>query len=102
MFLVDGRPDGLRVVEKSNWSGKGLMCSRTQFPSIRHRSEFDRAGVYVLVGDEPTAIATPRIYIGAGFGNRVPSFQRQHVRGVHRETGADRLPTVRYSFSPWG
>ncbi|MEI8257032.1 MAG: GIY-YIG nuclease family protein, partial [Deltaproteobacteria bacterium] len=66
MFLVDGAPDGLRLVEKSNWSGRGLMCSRAQFPSIRQRTEFDRVGVYILVGEENNPAVGPRVYVGEG------------------------------------
>jgi len=27
LFLADGRPDGLRLVEKSNWTGLALVSS---------------------------------------------------------------------------
>ena len=62
IFLADGTPEGLRVVEKSNWTGMALMCSRVQFPDVRERPEFGRAGVYVLVG--PDDSDRRRIYIG--------------------------------------
>ena len=62
LFLADGTPDGLRIVEKSNWTGVGLVCTRSQYPNIRNRKEFQSAGVYVLVGPGETVL--PRVYIG--------------------------------------
>lgn len=29
IFLPDGTPDGLRLVEKSNWTGRGIVYSVT-------------------------------------------------------------------------
>ena len=62
LFLVDGTPEGLRIVEKSNWTGLGLVCTRTQYSDVRTRPEFDGAAVYVLLG--PGNSSLPRVYIG--------------------------------------
>jgi hypothetical protein len=35
IFLPDGSPDGLRLVEKSNWTGRGIVCPRPLFPTAR-------------------------------------------------------------------
>ena len=65
IFLPDGSPDGLRVVEKTNWTGIGLQYPRASFPKAESRREFARAGVYVLVG--PSAeTGLQRAYIGEG------------------------------------
>jgi len=65
IFLPDGVPEGLRIVEKSNWVGQGVVCPRSRFPSAKGREEFRRTGVYVLLGpvegDE-----LPTVYIGEG------------------------------------
>lgn len=47
IFLAHGTPDGLRIVEKANWSGRALMCSRAQYLEVRTREEFSRTGVYL-------------------------------------------------------
>lgn len=65
IFLADGTPDGLRIVEKSNWTGRGIVCPRSAFPNARSRDDFGRAGVYVLVGP-PSETSLPQIYIGEG------------------------------------
>ncbi len=35
IFVVDGDPDGLRIVERSNWIGKALVFPRALFPDVR-------------------------------------------------------------------
>lgn len=65
IFLADGSPEGLRLVEKSNWTGHALVCPRARFPEIKNRRESTRPGVYVLVGP-PSASELPLIYVGEG------------------------------------
>ena len=65
IFLADGTPDGLRIVEKSNWTGKCLVCSRAQFGDVKKRPDFSNTGVYILIGPEDES-GLPMIYIGEG------------------------------------
>jgi hypothetical protein len=65
VFLPDGDPDGLKVVEKSNWTGAGLVIPRSIFGSAQNRPELTRAGVYILAGQDESS-ALPLIYIGEG------------------------------------
>lgn len=44
MFLPDGTPDGLRILEKSNWTGCGVYFPRSVFPAVKTRDEFGRTG----------------------------------------------------------
>jgi hypothetical protein len=64
IFLVDGTPDGLRLVEKSNWTGQAIVCSRAQYPAIRNRPEFLNPGIYCLLGPSEDEASKPGIYIG--------------------------------------
>jgi len=64
LFLVEGVPDGLWTVEKSNWTGVGLMCPRSSYPKARAREELSRPGVYVLVGPSDQTAGRSRIYVG--------------------------------------
>jgi len=65
IFLPGGDPDGIRTIEKSNWSGSGLVFPRPLFAEARSRRELERTGVYVLVGPpEDNGLVT--IYIGEG------------------------------------
>ena len=63
-FVPDGDPDGLRIVEKSNWSGAGAVFKRTNYRQVVGRPEFDKTGVYVLVSSEGSSL--PTIYVGEG------------------------------------
>lgn len=65
LFLPDGTPDGLRVAEKSNWTGRGVVCPRARFKEAKARPEFDRTGVYVLVGPSEDS-DLPTVYVGEG------------------------------------
>lgn len=65
IFVPDGDPDGLRVVEKSNWTGVGVVFNRTGYKQVGARPEFGRTGVYVLVGlSEDSSL--PTVYVGEG------------------------------------
>lgn len=50
IFLPGGDPDGLRTIEKSNWSGAGIVIPRSLMAEAKQRKEITRTGVYVLVG----------------------------------------------------
>lgn len=65
IFVPDGDPDGLRVVEKSNWTGVGIVFRRTNYKRAAIRDEFLKTGVYILVGSSEES-NLPTIYIGEG------------------------------------
>jgi hypothetical protein len=65
IFVPDGNAAGLRLVEKSHWTGFGLVFPRAVFPTIRDRRELGRAGVYILLGPSE-ADGLPTVYIGQG------------------------------------
>lgn len=64
IFLADGTPDGLRLIEKSLWTGIGVVCSRNQYPAVRKREEFGSPGIYVLTGPDPDVPGGQSVYIG--------------------------------------
>jgi hypothetical protein len=45
IFVPDGDPDGLRLVEKSNWTGVGVVFNRSNYRDVASRPEFDKTGV---------------------------------------------------------
>jgi hypothetical protein len=77
VFLPAGDPEGLKVVEKSNWSGRGLVIPRPIFGESRSREELTRTGVYILVGPSETS-AFPTVYVGEG--DPVRPRVEQHVK----------------------
>jgi hypothetical protein len=65
VFLPAGDPEALKVVEKSNWIGRGLVIPRPMFADSRGRPELDRTGVYLLIGPSETS-SLPAVYVGEG------------------------------------
>jgi hypothetical protein len=76
-YIPSGNPEGLRIVEKSNWTGQGLVFPRTQFGEARERDELRRTGVYVLWGPGESG-QLPRVYVGEG--DSVLSRLEQHAK----------------------
>lgn len=66
IFVAEGLPDGLRLVEKSNWIGQGIVCPRGRYPEVKKRDEFSdefsRSGIYLLIGRDGEQL--PRVYVG--------------------------------------
>ncbi len=85
IFLVDGTPQGLRVVERAGWTGSCLAFARADYPAARARLEAQRTGVYVLVGPDPDGRRTQRVYIGEADEVRVrlDSHQREKDFWTH-------------------
>lgn len=65
IFVADGDPDGLRLVERSNWVGKAVVFPRALYPTIRNRQEFLQTGVYLLLGPRTDGDGE-MLYIGEG------------------------------------
>jgi hypothetical protein len=65
IFVADGDPDGLRLVERSNWIGKAIIFPRALYPSVRVREEFQQTGVYLLIGPREQGDGE-MLYIGEG------------------------------------
>ena len=77
IFLADGVPDGLRIVEKSNWTGRAVVASRSQSTSAFERQELTQPGIYVLTG--LTDDGAPRLYVGEA--DVLRDRLKQHVAG---------------------
>ena len=77
VFLPTGDPEGLKVVEKSNWTGRGLVIPKAIFGESKGREELSRTGVYLLVGPSETS-ALPTAYVGEG--DPVRPRLEQHVK----------------------
>jgi hypothetical protein len=69
-FVADGDPEGLRVIDQMNWTGTGIVFPRSLWSKVKTRKEFDRAGVYILVGYSEEDEDLPRVYVGEGDGIR--------------------------------
>ncbi len=65
IFVADGDPDGLRIVERSNWVGKVIVFPRSLLPKLRQRPELEQTGVYLLLGPREDGEGE-MLYIGEG------------------------------------
>ena len=63
IFVPSGNPEGIRIVEKSNWIGFGIVFPRSGFSEAREREEMSQPGIYILWGPSESGIL-PKVYIG--------------------------------------
>lgn len=68
IFVPDGDPEGVRIIDRMNWTGVGLAFPRAKWPEIKHRPEFIRTGLYILVGYKDEDDDLLSLYIGQGDG----------------------------------
>ncbi len=66
IFVPDGDPEGVRIIDRMNWTGLGIVFPREKWPATKQRSEFSRPGVYILTGYRSAEDELPTIYIGEG------------------------------------
>ena len=73
VFMPDGDPAGVRLIDRMNWTGLGIVFPRSKWKDIRMREEFERTGVYILTGYGEGDDDRPRVYVvrGAFPGERV-------------------------------
>ena len=66
LFLVDGKPTGLRKASIHGWTGVLFVSGASAFGDLTLREEVDRTGVYILSGPDPDKPGGTRVYIGSG------------------------------------
>ena len=66
IFVPDGDPEGVRIIDRMNWTGLGIVFPREKWPTTKLRAEFSRPGVYILTGYRSAEDELPTIYIGEG------------------------------------
>ncbi len=60
IFSTTGDPQGIRIIQKTNWSGVGVVFPRDSIAEVIKEEYAQRPGVYILVGD----LAEETVYIG--------------------------------------
>jgi len=69
IFVPDGDPEGVRLIDRMNWTGLGLVFPRLKWLDVRQRPELQRTGVYILVGYKGD-VELPTLYVGQADGVR--------------------------------
>ena len=84
IFIPTGEPEGLRVIEKSNWTGQGLFFPRSLYSEVQGRAELQRTGIYVLWGPSESG-QLERAYVGESdrLQQRLKSHQRDKDFWTH-------------------
>lgn len=77
LFVPDGDPSTLKIIDKMNWTGIGLEIARYAWSKHKGRKELEQAGIYILFGYQD-GDDLPIIYIGQGDGvkSRIESHER--------------------------
>lgn len=78
LFLADGSTGGLLTAEIMNWTGHVIAAPRSDLAELLQRDEAARTGVYLLLGDDPSALGGQSAYIGEG--DNVSKRLYQHAR----------------------
>jgi hypothetical protein len=60
LFATTGEPEGIRYIDKSNWSGCGVVFTKNLVNTLKHEPGLNNAAIYILVGNA----AEQTIYIG--------------------------------------
>ena len=84
LFLPRGDAKSLRTAEISNWSGKAVAAPLTEIDDLLAREELDKAGVYILIGNDPLTNAS-RAYIGEA------EIIRERLKQTRRRSSGSRL-----------
>jgi hypothetical protein len=63
IFVPDGDPEGVRLIDRMNWTGLGIVVPREKWLATKQRLEFSRTGIYILVG-QTEGNELPTLYVG--------------------------------------
>lgn len=74
VFVPDGDPQGIRVLDRMSWTGRGVFFPRKMWEKARARNELKGPGVYILFGPRPDQTAESdvpiepkrQLYVGEG------------------------------------
>lgn len=66
IYVPSGDAEGVRIVDRMNWTGRGYFVPRDRWSEAKGRAELSQPGVYVLVGYEADELGNerPLAYIG--------------------------------------
>lgn len=66
IFVPSGDPEGVRIVDRMNWTGRGYVVPRDRWSEVKGRPDIAKPGVYILTGYETDELGSDRLvaYIG--------------------------------------
>lgn len=63
IYLTEGKADGIKTAELSNWVGKAIAIPRNKLKAVKEKNECSQPAVYFLFGKEEELLL-PSVYIG--------------------------------------
>ena len=81
ILVATGDPEGVRTVEKSNWTGLGVTFGRSDLATAAELITLP--GVYILLGEDQDEDFDGQIYVGQG--EKVGARLQQHQRDDAKE-----------------
>ena len=79
---ISGDPEGVLLVQKSNWAGLGVVFSRSDL-KLASEERIARTGIYLLFGEDPEETNNFLTYIGQS--ENVGKRLSQHVRSENKD-----------------
>jgi hypothetical protein len=70
IHVLNGDPEGVRIIDRMNWTGQGIVFPREEWVNIKNFKEFNSPGIYILVGYSSDEDELPTVYVGEGDGIR--------------------------------
>lgn len=70
IFVKDGDPEGVRIIDQMNWTGQGVVFPREKWAEAKNLPVFEFPGVYILSGLTAEDDDLPTVYVGEGDGIR--------------------------------
>ncbi len=66
IYVLSGDPEGVRIVDRMNWTGRGYVVPRDRWLEVKLRPDLAKPGVYILHGYEFDELGAERPvgYIG--------------------------------------
>jgi hypothetical protein len=108
IYVPDGDPEGVRIIDRMNWTGRGFVVPRDHWAKVRMRPDLTRHGVYVLTGYETDEIGNDVTvaYIGQtdNVQNRINNHDLQRDfwdRAVIFISGNDGLNRAHTTWLEW-
>ncbi len=64
IFVPEGDPEGVRIIDRLSSTGIFLSFPRTKWEQVKNRIDFGQAGIYILSGYADPDDELPTIYVG--------------------------------------
>ncbi|RMH70744.1 MAG: GIY-YIG nuclease family protein, partial [Actinomyces sp.] len=91
ILVTDGDPDGVRVIDKSNWTGKGIVFPRSLLGAAKAQG-LQAPGVYILIGQDDSKAGEATIYVGQA--EDVAKRLTQHLRDDDKDFWSETVAFV--------